>query len=166
MPDPFGLLAHDGPTITYEKEIPHNQCLRRGTADGPSASTALAEIVYVTSTCSNVTSTTICEVNINNDYNETTWYKVYEEGSGLGGSFTSAKSTTPDKPLTPGARYWSYSWTNSTPDLGVIISPSLAVPAECTSCITFIVQQRERQPGCYHRGYEYRELHTLFHRDR
>jgi hypothetical protein len=92
-----------------------------------SASTALAEIVYVTSTCSNVTSTTICGVNINNDYNETTWYKVYEEGSGLGGSFTSAKSTTPDKPTTPGARYWSTGWTNSTPDLGVVISPNLAV---------------------------------------
>ncbi len=90
-----------------------------------SASTALAEIVYVTSTCSNVTSSTVCGYNINVDYNETTFNNIYLENAA--GGYTTARATTPDKPATGGARYWTTGWSNSTPDLAVIISPSLAV---------------------------------------
>jgi len=88
------------------------------------ASTALADIVYVTSTCSNATSTTVCNSAINPDLNAT-GIAVYTDTAG---GFTGAISTKPDGPVTPGARYFSWSFTNSSPDLdGITISPDLQV---------------------------------------
>ncbi len=90
------------------------------------ATTTLADIVYVTSTCSNATSTTVCNSAINPDLNAN-GIAVYTDNAA---GFTSAISTKPDGPVTPGARYFSGStWSNSTPDLdGFTVSPVLAVP--------------------------------------
>ena len=87
------------------------------------ATTALADIVYVTSTCSNATSTTVCNSAINPDLNAN-GFPVYTDAA-LG--FTSALSTKPDGPLTPGARYFGTGFTNtSNPDTdGFTINPVL-----------------------------------------
>jgi hypothetical protein len=90
------------------------------------ATTALADIVYVTSTCSNATSTTVCNSAINPDLNAY-GFPVYTDAA-VG--FTSALSTKPDGPLTPGARYFGTGFTNtSNPDTdGFTINPVLGVP--------------------------------------
>lgn len=90
------------------------------------ATPAAADVVYVTSTCSNATSTTACGSDINPDHNANSILVYYDT---LGG-FTSAVSTKPDGPLTPGGRYFSNGFSNSTPDgtvEGIIISPVLQV---------------------------------------
>src|SRR5664279_4275039 len=89
------------------------------------ASTALADIVYVTSTCSNATSTAVCNSAINPDLNAN-GFPVYTDGAS---GFTGAISTKPDGPVTPGARYFSFSFTNSSPDIdGFTVNPVLGVP--------------------------------------
>ncbi len=89
------------------------------------ATSAVADIVYVTSTCSNATSTTVCASAINPDLNPNA-IPVYSDA---GGGFTSAISTKSDGPLTPGARFFSNSFSNSTPDIqGITIAPALTVP--------------------------------------
>lgn len=86
---------------------------------------ARADIVYVTAACSNVTSTTVCNSAINPDFNAN-GIRVYTDAAA---GFTSAVSTKPDGPITPGGRYFSNSFSNSTPDLdGLTISPVLGVP--------------------------------------
>jgi hypothetical protein len=88
------------------------------------ATSVVADTVYVTSTCSNATSTTVCGSAINPDYNAN-GVLVYTDSSP---GFTSAVSTKPDGPLTPGARYFSNSFSNSTPDIeGITINPVLQV---------------------------------------
>ncbi len=88
---------------------------------------AVADIVYVTSTCSNATSTTVCGSAINPDLNPITGSPVYTD---IALGYTSAISTKPDGPLTPGARYFSTRFTNiSNPDTdGFSINPVLEVP--------------------------------------
>lgn len=85
--------------------------------------TALADFVYVTSTPSNCVDTATCG-DVNGDYN-VNFSPVYNE-NGMG-NFTSAVSLAPGKPATAGARYFSISFTNSNPDLGVTINPTLGV---------------------------------------
>jgi hypothetical protein len=87
---------------------------------------AKADIVFVTSTCSNAASTTVCSSPINRDINPLTGYYNYDDNFAAG--FTAAKCTTPDKPETPGGRYFIGSWSNSTPELGITLAPALGVP--------------------------------------
>ncbi len=96
------------------------------------ATTAVADVVYVTSTVSNcVTSTTECG-NINVDVN-IDYLPIY--GESPAGDFTSAVALAPGKPSTLGARYFGGSFSNSAPiywteglaPLGVTISPTLGV---------------------------------------
>jgi hypothetical protein len=91
-----------------------------------SGSIALGEVVYVTSNTSNCTSTTVCGNGANQDLN-VNGRLVYNENS-LAAGFTTAVAGTPDKPLNAGgARYFSIAFSNSTPDLGLTISPTLGV---------------------------------------
>jgi len=87
------------------------------------AASAFADFVYVTATLSNCTDTVTCgdpnpDLNVN-------FVPVYNENS-MGG-FTTAISVAPGKPATAGARYFSNSFSNSTPDFGITISPTLEV---------------------------------------
>jgi hypothetical protein len=91
-------------------------------------SSASADIVYVTGCVSNCTSTTICGNLPNSDINIYSGNMIYNENAL--GNFTSAKATgagVADKPTTPGSRYFSNSFSNSTPDMGVTLSPMLSV---------------------------------------
>jgi len=88
------------------------------------ASSAFAEFVYVTSTPSNCTDVACGE--INTDINFNSFWPVYSE-AGPAGGFTTAVALAPGKPATRGARYFSYAFTNSTPDFGVTLSPPLTV---------------------------------------
>jgi hypothetical protein len=90
-----------------------------------SAFSSRAEIVYVTACVSNCVSTTTCGSGPNQDFNLVGNFVYQDEGSF--GAYTSAKAGTPDKAVVPGARYHSNSFSNSTPDLGIVLSPSLAV---------------------------------------
>jgi hypothetical protein len=83
------------------------------------------EIVYVTACVSNCVSTTACGSGPNQDFNLVGNLVYQDEGSF--GAYTSAKAGTPDKAVVPGSRYHSNSFSNSTPDLGIVLSPSLAV---------------------------------------
>lgn len=88
-----------------------------------------AEVVFVTSTTSNCVSSADCGSGANPDVNPNTGYYIYND-NGMG-AFTSARVTTvPDKPNTPGARYFSNSFSNSIPDIygGVTIHPALGTP--------------------------------------
>ena len=62
--------------------------------------------------------------------NPDTGFYVYND-NGMG-AYTSAKASgsgVADKPVTPGSRYFSISFTNlSTPDYGVVLNPHLGVP--------------------------------------
>jgi len=90
-----------------------------------SATSALGEIVYVTACVSNCVSTTTCGNGPNTDLNAI-GFSVYSDEGGWG-AFTSAKAGNVDKAVVPGARYHSNSFSNSTPDLGIVLGPSLAV---------------------------------------
>ncbi len=89
------------------------------------ATSAVADVVYVTATCSNATSTTVCGSAVNPDYNLVGNLVYNDEGSY--GGYTSAKAGTLDKVTVPGGRYHSNSFSNSTPDIGIVLSPSLGV---------------------------------------
>jgi hypothetical protein len=83
---------------------------------------AVADIVYVTATCSNASSTTVCGSAVNLDYNNN-GVRVYTD---TGAAYTLAVSSKPDGPVTPGARYFSNSFSNSTPNAdGFTLSPGL-----------------------------------------
>lgn len=87
---------------------------------------ARGDTVYVTSLTSNCVSSATCGQGQNFDVNPETGLGVYNE-NGLG-SFTSAIANNPEKPPTPGARFFSNSFSNSTPDVGITINPVLGVP--------------------------------------
>ncbi len=87
-----------------------------------------ADIVYVTGCVSNCTATTICGSGINTDINTVISAFVYQDTYS---AYTSAKASgtgVADKPATPGSRYFSNGFSNSTPDTAVILSPTLGVP--------------------------------------
>jgi len=88
-------------------------------------STALADVVYVTACVSNCVSTTSCGNGPNPDYN-LLGQLIYNDEGGFG-AYTSAKAGTADKAIVPGSRYHSNGFSNSTPDLGITLWPSLAV---------------------------------------
>lgn len=88
--------------------------------------TVRADIVYVTSTTSNCVSSAICGQGQNFDVNPNTSLAIYNENAL--GAFTGAIASNPTKPPTPGARYFSNSFSNTTPDVGVTINPALGVP--------------------------------------
>jgi hypothetical protein len=92
------------------------------------AISAKADIVFVTSTCSNAASTTVCGSPVNPDWNPNTGYFVYDDSNANSAGFTAAKATTPDKPETPGGRYFSNTFSNTTPELGITLAPALGVP--------------------------------------
>ena len=87
-------------------------------------SPVLAEFVYVTSTVSNCVNAVDCPSGLNTDVN-INGFPVYLETSP--GFFTTAIALAPGKPSTTGARAFSLNFTNSTPDAGVTISPTLSV---------------------------------------
>lgn len=87
---------------------------------------ARGDTVYVTSLTSNCTSTAVCGQIANPEFNPQTGLGIYNENAL--GSFTSAVANNPEKPPTPGARFFSNSFSNSTPDVGVTINPVLGVP--------------------------------------
>ena len=87
---------------------------------------ALADIVYVSGCISNCVSTTSCGTGINTDVNPVLSVGVYAD-NGFS-SYTSAKAGgtgVADKPITPGSRYFSNGFSNSTPDNCIVLSPSL-----------------------------------------
>jgi hypothetical protein len=88
-------------------------------------SAAFADIVYITSNTSNCTATTVCGNGANPDLN-INGENVFSE---IGGAFTSALCSTPDKPLNAGgARYYSGTFTNAAATLeGITLRPTLAV---------------------------------------
>jgi len=85
----------------------------------------LADVVYITSNTSNCTATAVCGSGFNQDLN-INGVGVFSE---VGGAFTGALCTTPDKPLNAGgARYYSGGFTNGAATLsGVTLSPTLGV---------------------------------------
>jgi hypothetical protein len=84
-----------------------------------------ADVVYVTSNTSNCTATAVCGNAVNPDFN-INGTPVFNDNALS--SYTSALASTPDKPLNAGgARFFSNSFSNTAPDLGVTISPTLAV---------------------------------------
>jgi hypothetical protein len=90
------------------------------------ATPAVADTVYVTATCSNVTATADCPGKINPDLNSS-GTPVYAD---LLAGLTTAVSAKPDGPATPGARYISSltTFSNTTPDNpGITINPDLGV---------------------------------------
>ena len=89
------------------------------------AVSALADTVYVTATTSNCASSTVCGQGPNPDFNSLGLLVYTDNGYG---AFTSAKAGASGKPATPGSRFCSNSFSNSTPDLGVAIAPTLGVP--------------------------------------
>jgi hypothetical protein len=89
---------------------------------------AFADTVYVTGCISNCVSTTSCGSSINTDINPFWGVGVYQD---IYSGYTSAKASgsgVADKPITPGSRYFSNGFSNSTPDTAVILSPSLGFP--------------------------------------
>src|SRR5260221_1706300 len=96
---------------------------------GFGATRAVADTVYVTGCVSNCVSTTTCGSQANSDLNPNNGARVFNDNSLS--SYTSAKasgSAVADKPATPGSRYFSNAFSNSTPVFGVVLSPALAVP--------------------------------------
>jgi PA14 domain/Bacterial Ig domain len=87
---------------------------------------AVADIVYVTAMSSNCVSTTTCGALANADKNAL-GNPVYLDEGGWG-AYTSAKAGNSDKVTVPGARYHSNGFSNSTPDLGIMLSPGLGIP--------------------------------------
>ena len=88
-------------------------------------SVAFSDVVYVTSNTSNCTATAVCGNAANADVN-VNGVLVFNDNALS--SYTSALASTPDKPLNAGgARYFSNSFSNTTPDLGLTISPTLGV---------------------------------------
>ena len=85
----------------------------------------VADTVYVTVMTSNCVSTATCGTAANGDLNPLGINVFLEEGGW--GAYTSAKAGTADKVIVPGAFYHSNSFSNSTPDLGIVLSPGLAV---------------------------------------
>lgn len=85
-----------------------------------------ADTVFVTSNTSNCASASVCGQSPNFDVNPNTGMYVYTD-NGFG-SFTSAIATSDGKPPTPGARFFSNSFSNSTPDLGITLNPALGTP--------------------------------------
>jgi hypothetical protein len=85
---------------------------------------ARADFVYVTSTVSNCANVADCPSGLNGDLNAN-FGLIYDENSL--GFFTTAVSLAPGKPATAGARAFSFSFTNSTPDYGIKISPTLGI---------------------------------------
>lgn len=84
-----------------------------------------ADVVYVTSNTSNCTATAVCGNLANQDVN-INGGRVFND-NGLS-SYTSALASTPGKPLNAGgARFFSNSFSNTTPELGLTISPTLGV---------------------------------------
>jgi hypothetical protein len=87
----------------------------------------MAETVYVTGCVSNCSASAVCGSDPNSELNPTTWENIYSD---VYGAFTSARVTTvPDKPPTPGARYFGASFTNTLPDAyqGMTLRPHLSV---------------------------------------
>jgi hypothetical protein len=91
---------------------------------------AFADTVYVSGCVSNCVSTTTCGNGENPNTNPNTGNPVYTD-NGLSG-YTSAKASgagVTDKPVTPGSRYFSTAFTNSSnPTYGITVNPNLAVP--------------------------------------
>ena len=88
-------------------------------------SAAFADVVYVTSNTSNCAASSVCGQGANADLN-VNGGRVFNDNALS--SFTSAVASTPDKPLNAGgARFFSNSFSNTTPDLGMTISPTLGV---------------------------------------
>jgi len=87
---------------------------------------AQGDTVYVTSLISNCVSTAICGNGQNFEFNPQTGGYIYNDNSL--GSFTSAVANNTEKPPTVGARFFSNSFSNSTPDAGITINPVLGVP--------------------------------------
>lgn len=89
------------------------------------ALSASADVVYVTSNTSNCTSTAVCGNLANQDLN-INGGRVFNDN--LLSSFTTAVASTPDKPLNAGgARFFSISFSNTTPEFGLTLSPTLGV---------------------------------------
>ncbi len=89
------------------------------------ATSAFADFVYVTGTapnCADPDPNGPCILNLDVNINSGL---VYND-NGMGG-FTSAAALSPGKPPTTGARYFSNAFSNSTPDFGVTISPTLGI---------------------------------------
>lgn len=83
-----------------------------------------ADIVYVTSNTSNCTFA-VCGNAVNPDFN-INGTPVFNDIALS--SYTSALASTPDKPLNAGgARFFSNSFSNTTPELGVTVAPTLGV---------------------------------------
>ena len=91
---------------------------------------SFADTVYVSGCVSNCVSTTSCGSGENPNTNPDTGNPVYTD-NGLSG-YTSAKASgaaVADKPVTPGSRYFSTAFTNSSnPTYGIAVNPSVAVP--------------------------------------
>lgn len=87
---------------------------------------ARGDVVYVTAMTSNCISTTVCGNSANFDVNPNTGFAIYNDNALS--FFTSAISSNPEKPPTPGARAFGVGFTNTTPDLGITINPALGVP--------------------------------------
>ena len=87
---------------------------------------AFADVVYVTANTSNCTSSASCGTGANPDTNPNSGQAIFND-NGFG-AFTSAISAVPGKPPTPGARYFSNGFSNSTPDFGITLQPALGVP--------------------------------------
>ena len=90
---------------------------------------ARADIVYITGCVSNCASTTLCGSGLNPDVNQVLFVPVYQDPYS---AYTSAKASgsgVADKPVDPGSRYISNSFSNSSPDgTMIILSPELGVP--------------------------------------
>ncbi len=104
----------------------HDQNMKRllltfGVLIGISAA-AWADFVYVTGAASNCTDTVNCRVNL--DLNVNGSYVYNDNGYA---DLTTAIALAPGKPATPGARYFSASFTNTYPDLGITVNPTLGV---------------------------------------
>ena len=88
-------------------------------------SASAVEVVYVTSNTSNCAVNATCG-GVNADLNINSGL-VYNE-NGFAAGYTSALASTPDKPLNAGgARYFSGAFSNSTPEIGITISPTLGI---------------------------------------
>jgi len=90
------------------------------------ATSAVADIVYVTACVSNCVSTLDCGNGPNMAINSQGNYVYLDEDTY--GAYTSAKAGNTDKVTVPGARYHSNAFSNSTPDIGIVLSPDLGVP--------------------------------------
>jgi len=84
-----------------------------------------ADVVYVTSNTSNCTANAVCGQGANPDLNINGGLIFNDNALS---SYTTALASTPDKPLNAGgARFFSNSFSNTTPELGLTISPTLGV---------------------------------------